>query len=118
MRVKIIDAPGGNVAVVHSDSPVITDGQSAIEFALNVGERLIAVNKGAVSEDFFRLSTGVAGEVSQKFVNYGYRVAIIGDFSGYASEPLRDYIYECNNGGHLYFVDSEEAALKKLVGRR
>ena len=76
--------------------------------------RDIVVNKTAVAEDFFKLSTGIAGEVAQKFVNYGYRLAIIGDFSGYTSKPLRDYIYECNNGGHLYFVSDEEEAIKKL----
>lgn len=78
------------------------DGQSALDFAVNIGYeydcRNIVVNKAAIGEDFFRLSTGVAGEVAQKFVNYGYRLAIIGDFSVYTSKPFRDYMYECNNG--------------------
>jgi hypothetical protein len=75
---------------------------------------MIAVNKTAIAEDFFKLSTGVAGEVAQKFVNYRCRVVIFGDFSNYTSKPLRDYIYECNNGKHLNFVDSEQAAVERL----
>lgn len=48
----------------------------------------------------------------QKFVNYGYQLAIIGDFSAYTSKALRDYMYECNSGRHLFFVaDAAEASL-------
>jgi DNA-3-methyladenine glycosylase I len=31
-------------------------------------------------------------------------------------EKRDDYIYECNNGGHLYFVADENEAVKKLGG--
>lgn len=120
MTAKIVETKSGKVAIVSSDTPIIADGQSALDFVVNIGYehdcRNIAVNKAAVAEDFFRLSTGVAGEVVQKFVNYGYRVAIIGDFLGYISKPLRDFIYESNNGKHLYFVADEDEAVKKLGG--
>jgi len=110
----------GKVVIVNSDVPIITNGQSALDFAVNIGYehdcRDIAVYKSAIAEDFFKLSTGIAGEVAQKFVNYGYRLAIIGDFSGYTSKPLHDYIYECNKGGHLYFAANEDEAIKKLGG--
>ena len=109
----------GKVVVVNSEVPIILDGQSALEFAVNIGYEHdcnnIAVNKAAVVEDFFKLSTGIAGEVVQKFVNYGFRLAIIGDFSGYTSKPLHDYIYECNKGEHLYFVTDENEAVAKLT---
>ena len=120
MNIKVIDTGKNKVAVVNSDTPIINDGQSALDFAVNMGYehdcRHIIVNKEAISEDFFRLSTGLAGEVAQKFINYGYRLAIVGDFSGYRSKPLRDYIYECNKGGHLFFVNDEDEAMKKLEG--
>ena len=118
MNVSISKVRDTSVAVVYSETPVITDGQSALEFAINIGYEYnlsdIAINKAAVSEDFFDLSTRIAGEVVQKFVNYGYRLAIIGDFSHYASESLRDYIYESNNGNHLFFVSTEEEAIAKF----
>lgn len=118
MQSKLIETQNGTAAVIRSDIPIITDGRSALDFAVNAGARLIAVNKDALAEDFFKLSTGVAGEVAQKFVNYGYRLAIFGDFSHYTSKPLRDYIYECNRGKHLYFAESEQAAIEKLGGAR
>ena len=120
MNANIIDTANGKVAVVNSDALIITDGQSALEFAVNIESeydcRSVAINKSAIAEDFFKLSTGVAGEIVQKFVNYGFRLAIIGDFSGYTSKPLRDYMYECNKGQHLYFVADESEAVKKLSG--
>ena len=118
MILKIIETESGKVAVANSEEPIIIDGQSALEFVMNIGYehncRRIAVNKAAVAEDFFRLSTGLAGEIAQKFVNYRYRFAIVGDFSGYTSKPLRDFIYESNQGRFLYFAANEEEAIKRL----
>jgi len=108
----------GDIAVINSETALITDAQSALDLILSVGYECnvekIAIYKTAISEDFFRLSTGLAGEIVQKFVNYGYRLVIIGDVSKYASKPLRDYIYECNNGKHLNFVADENEALRRL----
>jgi hypothetical protein len=116
MNIKLIETPNGTVAVINSDTPLITDGQSALDFAVNAGAGLIAVNKEAVAEDFFKLSTGVAGVVAQKFVDYGYRLAIFGDFSHYTSKPLHDYLRECNKGQQLNFVADEDEARRKLGG--
>ena len=111
---------GGKIVIANSDIPLILDGQSALDFAANVGHENncynIAVHKAAIADEFFDLSTGIAGEVVQKFVNYGFKLAIIGDFSGYASKYLHDYIYECNKGSHLFFVANENEAVKRLGG--
>lgn len=40
----------------------------------------IAINKEAIVDGFFILSTRLAEEIVQKFVNYGIRFAIYGDF--------------------------------------
>ncbi|MCL2401431.1 MAG: DUF4180 domain-containing protein [Oscillospiraceae bacterium] len=118
MRIKIIEVGGMKIAACESDEAIIKDGQSALEFAVNIVYAHdcvnIAVNKAAIDEDFFKLSTGVAGEVVQKFVNFRCRIAIFGDFSGYTSKPLLDYMHECNRGRHLYFVEDEAKAIKKL----
>ena len=107
-----------NIAIVHSNEVIITDGQSALDFIATVGYEhnvtKIAVIKAAVIEDFFKLSSGLAGDIVQKFVNYHVRFAIIGDFSGYTSKALHDYIYECNQGSHLNFVADEEEAIRRL----
>lgn len=107
-----------NIAIVHNDEVIFTDGQSVLDFVATVvyehNVHKIAVNKAAVTEGFFKLSTGLAGDIVQKFVNYHVRVAIIGAFSSYSSKPLHDYIYECNQGSYLNFVSTEEEAIKRL----
>ena len=74
----------------------------------------IALNKGAVVEDFFILSTGLAGEILQKVINYQTKFAIYGDYSKYTSKPLKDFIYESNNGRDIFFVKNEEESIKML----
>jgi hypothetical protein len=102
----------------ESDGLIITDTQSALDLMATVkyetGCDCIAISKAAIAEDFFVLSTGIAGEILQKFVNYRVKLAIIGDFSRYTSKPLKDFIYESNSGSHIFFVGSEEEAIARL----
>ncbi|MBQ7872329.1 MAG: DUF4180 domain-containing protein [Oscillospiraceae bacterium] len=107
-----------HVAVVRSEAPVITDAQSALDLLMRakyeVGTKDVAVAKELVCEDFFILSRGLAGEILQKFVNYGGRIAIYGDFSRYTSKPLHDFIYESNRGRDVFFVSTEAEAVARL----
>jgi hypothetical protein len=74
----------------------------------------IILDKSALHPDFFVLSTRMAGDILQKCVNYQFRLAIVGDHSGYTSKPLKDFIYESNKGRHCCFVSTEEEALAWL----
>ena len=78
------------------------------------GCEALILPKEALSEEFFRLSTGLAGEVLQKFTNYGMKLAIVGDFSHYTSKPLQDFIRESNRGKTVFFVSEEGEAVKRL----
>ena len=80
------------------------------------GCKNIAVNKEAIVDDFFILSTCMAGEILQKFINYGVKFAIYGDFSQYTSKPLRDFMYESNRGKDIFFQPSVSRAVDKLSG--
>lgn len=107
-----------DIALVESDSVLIADASSALDLAASIqyesGCSAIILSKSAVCEDFFKLSTRIAGEVLQKFVNYGMMMAIVGDFSCYDSKALRDFIYESNRGKHFLFVATVEEAVEKL----
>ncbi len=106
-------------AVVKSDDVVITDVQSALDLLMNakydVGTKNIVIEKKLITEDFFILSRGLAGEILQKYVNYGSRIAIWGDYSHYTSKPLRDFIYESNKGKDVFFVATENEAIEMLT---
>ena len=81
------------------------------------GAAVIAIPIQRLDEDFFRLRTGVAGEMVQKFVTYRKRVAIVGDISGYVaqSKPFHDFVYEANRGRDLWFVGDREELEKRLL---
>ncbi|MCI8276667.1 MAG: DUF4180 domain-containing protein [Clostridia bacterium] len=114
MKNKIIN----DIVVVKSEDVVIRDVQSAIDFIMTIKYETncnkIALNKEAVVEDFFILSKGLAGEILQKFINYQTKFAIYGDYSKYTSKPLKDFIYESNNGKDVFFVENESEAIDKL----
>lgn len=107
------------IALVTGGEKVITDVSSALDLAMSVkyeiGTNKIAIDKKVVAEDFFILSTGLAGEILQKFVNYDVKAAIYGNYSGYTSKPLKDFIYESNKGKDVFFVSSKEEAVQKLI---
>ncbi|GAA0797718.1 DUF4180 domain-containing protein [Faecalicatena orotica] len=120
MKTKVVKKNNVSVAVIHSDEHLITDVQSALDLIMSVkyetGCKNIAVNKEAIVEDFFILSTCMAGEILQKFINYGVKFAIYGDFSQYTSKPLRDFMYESNRGKDIFFQPSVSHAVDKLSG--
>lgn len=106
-------------AVVKSDEKVITDAQSALDVLMSakydVGTKNIVIDKKLIAEDFFILSSGLAGDILQKYINYGGRIAIYGDYSHYTSKPLKDFIYESNKGKDVFFVSTIEEAVDMLT---
>ena len=75
----------------------------------------LIVPKECLPGDFFRLGTGLAGEILQKFSNYKMKIAVTGDFSGYTSKSLRDFIYECNQGRQVFFKATVEEGMSALI---
>lgn len=119
MELKKVEQNNVVCAVVRNDTAVMTDAQSALELLLTanyeMGTKNIVIPKELVTEDFFILSTGLAGEILQKYINYGGRIAIYGDYSHYTSKPLKDFIYESNQGSDVFFTATEEEAIHKLT---
>lgn len=105
-------------AEVESDCKVITDAQSAIDLLMSakyeLGTKNLLISKRLVAEDFFILSTGLAGEILQKLINYGGRIAIYGDYSRYTSKPLKDFMFESNKGRDVFFAATRDEALDML----
>ena len=111
-----------NNIVYINDAEKICDVQSTLDLIATVnyetGCSSLVLDKSSFLEDFFVLSSGLAGEILQKFVNYHIKVAIVGDYSVYTSKPLKDFIYESNKGNHVFFVSSMEDAVTKLEGAK
>ena len=124
MNIREIVENGVKIAVVETAAQeiVLRDTASALDLAVSLQyERQIdriVIGKEAVTEEFFILSTGVAGEILQKFTNYGIKMAIFGDFSHYTSKPLQDFIRESNRGDLFFFVPTQQEALQKLANAK
>lgn len=119
MNIEHLNENGIDLAVISSDEAVITGVQSALDLIMSVkyetGAERIVIPKELVCEEFFILSTGVAGEILQKFVNYHVKAAIYGDYSHYTSKPLKDFIYESNQGRDIFFPATRAEAIQKLA---
>ena len=118
---KITTVNGVPVAVFDKGT-IISNSQDALDLMASARyeggcERMI-VRKESLKEDFFDLKTGLAGEVLQKFSNYCFKLAIVGDFSVYTSKSLRDFIYESNKGCLVFFKGSVDEALAALVPQK
>lgn len=76
----------------------------------------VAIPASRLPDNFFRLRSGVLGEFTQKFVNYGLRLAVIGDVSRHmdASTAFRDYVVETRRTGGIWFCDDMPALLGRL----
>jgi len=120
VEIRTVEKNGAKIAVVTADEKLLYDVQSALDLMATVqyeaDSSRIAVYKEAVAEEFFILSTRLAGEILQKFTNYHCKLAIIGDYSKYTSKPLRDFIYESNHGRDIFFVATETEAVERLGG--
>lgn len=52
--------------------------------------------------------------VNLQYVNYGTKIAMVGDFKKRVSKSLNDFIYESNRGKNFFFVETEQAAIDAL----
>jgi hypothetical protein len=80
---------------------------------------LVAIPVARLDADFFSLSTGTAGNIIQKFVNYQMQLAIIGDISRWMAEStaFRDFVVEANRGQALWFVADLDMLEARLATR-
>ncbi|MBT2289357.1 DUF4180 domain-containing protein [Paenibacillus albidus] len=118
MKIIKTEANGVNLAIVSGSEIFIGNVQSALDLMATVqyesGCNRIIIDKSLFSESFFDLKTRLAGEILQKFTTYQVKLALVGDFSVYSSQSLKDFIYECNHGNNFLFLPDEQQAIEKL----
>lgn len=109
-----------NVAEIIADSLVIVKAEDGLDLLGNLyyqGFDKIILHKKNITADFFDLKTGMAGEILQKFSNYRIQLVVVGDFSGFTSTSLQDFMYESNKGRHVNFLPSTSEALNALTNK-
>jgi hypothetical protein len=120
--VRIEEHGGLLVQFVDADGPVISTGEQTSDLIGNAwvdNASVIAVPVTRLDPGFLDLRSGFAGVLTQKIVNYGLKLAVVGDVStaAAASQSLADFIWESNRGQHIWFLDDEKALIDRLTGR-
>lgn len=109
-----------NVLTAPVDGPPVGGEQDALDLlgdAFGAGAEVLVLPVERLAPDFFRLRTGVAGAVVQKFANYRVRLVVLGDVSAHvdAGGPLADWIRETGRGRAVWFVADEAELDRRLA---
>lgn len=107
------------IAEVISEEIILTCVQDSLDLMADAdyqGARKIVLYEKNINPDFFKLSTGLAGEILQKYVNYKMKLAIVGDFSKYHSKSFNAFLIECNRGNRFFFIETLGEAIERLSG--
>ncbi|MDD4566209.1 MAG: DUF4180 domain-containing protein [Eubacteriales bacterium] len=75
----------------------------------------LMIHYETLSEDFFKLKTKVSGNIVQKFINYGIKVASIVPKETIQKGRFKEMAIETNKGNHFRLYDSKEEAEKWLL---
>lgn len=110
---------GVGVLYCDPDGPEVTGVQEALDLVgatYGTDTAWVAVPAGRFGADFFRLRTGVAGAIMQKFVQYQTGLIVLGDVTAHieASDAFRDLVHESNQGRHVWFLPGRDAVAAQL----
>lgn len=105
------------IELISAANPLSTenDALDLIALCFEHGTILIMIHYAALSQDFFRLKTRVAGNMLQKFINYRIRTAAVipGEIMG--KGRLREMALETNKGNHFRMYESKKEAEEWLL---
>lgn len=76
---------------------------------------LLLIHYDVLSQDFFKLKTKVAGNIIQKFVNYGMKAAAVIPQEIMKKGRFREMALEANKGNHFRMYENKEEAEKWLL---
>jgi hypothetical protein len=120
MEINALEVNGIVIAELVPNGIEISKEQDAVDLMGNcysLKTQKIIIYEESIVPNFFDLKTRVAGGILQKFAQYRFSIAIVGDFSKFTSNALKDFIYESNKMGVINFVSSSDEAKNKLSVR-
>ncbi|MGH7925677.1 MAG: DUF4180 domain-containing protein [Candidatus Binatus sp.] len=120
MPTTFYELHGARVLELAADETRLRTYNDAVEIVGKSFENratLIVIPVDCLDDEFFRLSTRIAGELIQKFVQYRRRLVIIGDISRHLAESsaLRDFVAESNRGNEVWFLATRGELNERLT---
>ena len=111
---------GVRIFLCSTEGPPLLSDRDAVDLMSAASEhrpKLIVIPVERLNDDFFNLRTRIAGQILQKFVTYGARVAILGDISHRTAESdsLSALVKECNRGNSIWFAENMDELADRLA---
>jgi hypothetical protein len=115
MKFEVTGAGERRLAELVSDEVCLKSPGDALDILAAAGANMIILHVRQIAPDFFRLPTGLLGEVLQKFTNYRVRCAFVGDISPWLTKNFSDFVRESNRSGDFIFVATRGEAVKRFT---
>jgi PadR family transcriptional regulator AphA len=103
-----------SIAFFEPDEACASDPVAALRSCIEHGQRALLLDHGALPAAFFDVSTGVAGELVQKLVNYHVRMAAVVPDLAVHSPRFREFAREANGGRQFRFFATRQQAIDWL----
>lgn len=118
MRYVTIEKNGKRYIHYTSAEVPIHDVQDALDLIGACSEydtNLLMIQSEALVDDFFRLRTGIAGDILQKFVNYGVKAAVVVTDSQKIKGKFKELVAETNRGNSFRVFSNKDEAENWLL---
>lgn len=120
MNYGIVEKEGKAYLVCDSAETPVRSEQDALDLIAACHEHNtshIMLHADALSEEFFKLGTGLAGSVLQKFVNYRVKVAAIVPDDRLIKGKAKEMLAESNKGNDFRVFAGTAEAEKWLLAQ-
>ncbi|MDO4780752.1 MAG: DUF4180 domain-containing protein [Bacteroides sp.] len=114
MKIETHNIDNTRIAEIITDKTILKSTEDGLDLLGNLyyqGFDKVVIYEKNISPDFFDLKTKIAGDILQKFAQYQMPLIIVGDFSKYKSNSLKNLIFECNKGKQINFVSDLSSVL-------
>lgn len=117
MNYMIVEKEAQKYIELESSEAKLGSEQDALDMIALCGENdtsLLMIHSDALDEGFFRLKTGVAGRMLQKFVNYYVKTAVLLKEQN-VNARFRELVSESNKGSQFGVFETRETAEEWLL---
>lgn len=118
MTYEVIEKGGQKYLYLNGEGRPIQaeqDGMDLLSLCIENGTNLLLIDADRLSETFYRLRTGVAGAILQKFTQYNIKTAVVMDES-IAKGKFREFLLESNRGKVFRSFTDRDLAESWLLG--
>lgn len=118
MNYKIVENGNKKYIEVISAEPPLSTEQDAVDIVALCKENdsdLLLLHSQALSEDFFKLRTGVAGQMIQKWINYRVKTAAVIPKELVLQGKFKEMAFESNKSNHFRVFETRDDAENWLL---